>query len=344
MPKGAPSSSNFGRSILILTPQRALKFTAASIERHHVWLSALSFLSHSAVDMSDITQFPPALSPLPQPESRTASHTSTRPTPPQTATLRRSRIQDSIRVAKGKERPSPGSRRAYTTPVYNTIQEQQGDNSKGEDSAGGGEAAAEAPHVPRTSADTRKRSNTGPRSRPANSLKSYTTTSAKPSLHSLRSRRDSGGEANHLPMNGLLENEHKGGFDSVGKKNQWNSSTYSKNGEGGNFFEAVGTVRMEAFVKDTTFNYLGISKHKPTHGASHGNNQQGRRSTPGNSGLQYETDGPVEKKITRKPTGFRRRDNKRKDGSTFTGISETSVPSLPRSPIGYGISDPFEGF
>lgn len=35
----------FNRSILILTPQRALKFTASSSERHYVWLTALSFLS-----------------------------------------------------------------------------------------------------------------------------------------------------------------------------------------------------------------------------------------------------------------------------------------------------------
>jgi hypothetical protein len=32
----------------VLTPQRALKFTALTIERHYVWLTALSFLSHSS--------------------------------------------------------------------------------------------------------------------------------------------------------------------------------------------------------------------------------------------------------------------------------------------------------
>ena len=41
MPKGALNGPSFSRSILILTPQRALKFTATSQERHYVWLTAL---------------------------------------------------------------------------------------------------------------------------------------------------------------------------------------------------------------------------------------------------------------------------------------------------------------
>ncbi|KKF92530.1 Anucleate primary sterigmata protein A [Ceratocystis platani] len=45
-PKGA--TQLFNRSILILTPQRALKFTAVSAERHYLWLTALSFLAHSS--------------------------------------------------------------------------------------------------------------------------------------------------------------------------------------------------------------------------------------------------------------------------------------------------------
>ncbi|KFY08583.1 hypothetical protein V492_06101, partial [Pseudogymnoascus sp. VKM F-4246] len=42
-PKGV--NNIFNRSILILTPARALKFTATSRERHYIWLTALSFLA-----------------------------------------------------------------------------------------------------------------------------------------------------------------------------------------------------------------------------------------------------------------------------------------------------------
>lgn len=46
----------FNRSILVLTPTRALKFTAITRERHYLWLTALSFLahhtSHGSLDLS----------------------------------------------------------------------------------------------------------------------------------------------------------------------------------------------------------------------------------------------------------------------------------------------------
>ncbi|KOS21460.1 Anucleate primary sterigmata protein A [Escovopsis weberi] len=50
-PRGA---TLFNRSILILTPQRALKFTASTSERHYLWLTALSFLSHSSQPGTDM--------------------------------------------------------------------------------------------------------------------------------------------------------------------------------------------------------------------------------------------------------------------------------------------------
>ena len=49
----------FNRSILILTPQRALKFTAVSAERHYIWLTALSFLAHSTQAVPEIVAVPP---------------------------------------------------------------------------------------------------------------------------------------------------------------------------------------------------------------------------------------------------------------------------------------------
>ncbi|KAK6539597.1 hypothetical protein TWF694_009806 [Orbilia ellipsospora] len=57
-PKGV---TLFNRSILILTPARALKFTAATQERHYIWLMALSFLAHSSQSPANGLTLPPAL-------------------------------------------------------------------------------------------------------------------------------------------------------------------------------------------------------------------------------------------------------------------------------------------
>ncbi|KAK6361439.1 hypothetical protein TWF730_005167 [Orbilia blumenaviensis] len=57
-PKGV---NLFNRSILILTPARALKFTAGTQERHYIWLMALSFLAHSSQSPANGLTLPPAL-------------------------------------------------------------------------------------------------------------------------------------------------------------------------------------------------------------------------------------------------------------------------------------------
>ncbi len=85
-PKG--QAPVFNRSILILTPQRALKFTAVSAERHYVWLTALSFLAHSSQAVPEIVAVPP---PKPVPDFEMPA-----------AKLRKPGIRDSIRLAKGK--------------------------------------------------------------------------------------------------------------------------------------------------------------------------------------------------------------------------------------------------
>jgi hypothetical protein len=53
IPKNAGPEVLFNRSILILTPARALKFTAISRDRHYLWLTALSFLAHSNSPIPD---------------------------------------------------------------------------------------------------------------------------------------------------------------------------------------------------------------------------------------------------------------------------------------------------
>lgn len=114
MPKGSVTGPHFNRSILILTPQRALKFTATTQERHYIWLTALSFLSHSPISMNDLAPLPP----LP-PEDRSAHTTS--PAASLGGSLRRRQIRDSIRIAKGSNaRPQF---RSFTTDGIPTTSE-----------------------------------------------------------------------------------------------------------------------------------------------------------------------------------------------------------------------------
>jgi len=96
MPKGSVTGVHFNRSILILTPQRALKFTATTQERHYIWLTALSFLSHSPISMKDLAPMPPM-----PPEERSGSGHDINPAASLGGSLRRRPIRDSIKIAKG---------------------------------------------------------------------------------------------------------------------------------------------------------------------------------------------------------------------------------------------------
>ncbi|GAM86553.1 hypothetical protein ANO11243_045670 [Dothideomycetidae sp. 11243] len=59
----APRTTNngmgcFGRSIIVLSPERALKLTATTKERHYLWLMALSFLANPAQGPPQIPRLP----------------------------------------------------------------------------------------------------------------------------------------------------------------------------------------------------------------------------------------------------------------------------------------------
>ena len=235
-PKGASPQQHLNRSILILTPQRALKFTATSKERHYVWLTALSFLSHSTLGVHDLDSRPA----LPSREYE--------PPPRQNpGTLRRNPIRDSIRVAKGKARPNTTSGRAYTSPVGVQYEWMQGpDLNAAYATAQEGHDAAEPPHVPRFSNHGRKRSNTGPR-QATGPFRNITNHSAFNSNHSLHTATS--GDTHNAPsfFSGIRH----------GSSAQSSLSPHTSEASGGatpgiivnNFFDAVGTVRMEAFVE-----------------------------------------------------------------------------------------------
>ncbi|KAL6239196.1 hypothetical protein BDW75DRAFT_153229 [Aspergillus navahoensis] len=224
LPKGFSGPVQFNRSILILTPQRALKFTATSIERHYVWLTALSFLSHSAIGLQDLASLPP----LPQEDY-------TRPAP--TATLRRNPIRDSIRIAKGRPRPFPrgkGKRPFYNhpEPVPELPTDLDGEVRASDD-------AAAPPTVPRFSKHARKRSNTAPRM-PIPTIRSF---SSQNTLPSMRSSSDAAA--------GPLSHSH--GLNSV-RSSFSHRTSQASSVRPANFFDAIGTVRMEAFIDQTESN------------------------------------------------------------------------------------------
>lgn len=236
LPKGAGPTANFHRSILILTPQRALKFTACSLERHFVWLTALSFLSHSDMGIHDLAALPP----VPNQDDPVSSG------PTGTATLRRLPIRDSIRVAKGKPRRGPNGKRSFASQPE-TVSEMPGNSlhmipSMTEDDA------ADPPNVPRFSTHSRKRSNTASRI-PA--IRNFSSHATMPSNYSAGSSAD--GYTMHGPSttssHGITSGRSsfsRRTSEASGPSSTGTAAVSSHNNS--NFFDAVGTVRMEAFV------------------------------------------------------------------------------------------------
>ncbi|KAI5293075.1 hypothetical protein KEM52_005847 [Ascosphaera acerosa] len=192
LPRGASQENHFNRSIVILTSERALKFTAMNLERHRTWLAALSFLSHPAVGMNDLAAIPPV----------PPSEFSGAPTP----TLRRSRIRDSVRVAKGKRRFGKLSDGRLAALSGKVVSEAEGDDGGLRGGGGGGgivndagfltavedhDDVADPPSVPRFGRHAFRRGGTGARLPGMETLRSFSSShnlaaaaAASPASHS----------------------------------------------------------------------------------------------------------------------------------------------------------------
>lgn len=247
MPKNSITGLHFNRSILILTPERALKFTAITQERHYIWLTALSFLSHSPLSLGDLQALPPP----PQGEQYE--------TPPAqfAGSLRRRPIRDSIRIAKGSGRS--GMRSFTADSALPPMPSTRPDSSEFYDPTSD---AALPPTIPRFSAHTRKRSNTAPRAPPSSfrgfggrdvppkiplppgstysNMSSAAATSDRgvytPSL-GFSSRR--GSEASAMSTRQAATGAY---YDNTG----FNGSTTNTSNQGPN---TTGTMRMDAFIQ-----------------------------------------------------------------------------------------------
>ncbi|TKA37236.1 hypothetical protein B0A54_11221 [Friedmanniomyces endolithicus] len=248
LPKGAELSTAFNRSILILTPQRALKFTTISHTRHELWMNALSFLAQSGRLPA---QFP-AIPPIPS-----------RPTPPiptekplsatrqRSPSFGRATIRDSVRLAKGRR---PETLRSLTQPIGSSSSSRPTtDMYPPADPRDSADTGADFPSIPRlyitTSKHQRKRSNTSPRlPAPLSTLRSFSSHAAVPS--------SSANSSSRLHPLSITASSSAGAARTSSSKSGSRRDSSIASPVLANFGSegvaaavgVVGTVRMEAFV------------------------------------------------------------------------------------------------
>ncbi|KAI0474492.1 hypothetical protein F4859DRAFT_95954 [Xylaria cf. heliscus] len=258
IPKG--ETQIFNRSILILTPQRALKFTAISAERHYLWLMSLSFLAHSQQDVPEITPSlaPPKAAPPPDPELSKAK-------------TKRSGIRDSIRLTKGKN-PSFMTRHDQNTqpslpeepepmPTFPINMDTDLPGPMPTHQREVSVDPAEPPMIPRFNGrghgrvheranqvvlHGRKRSNTGGHVPPPLSFRGFspTTSSMHASTNSTAGASVDTAGSSDIYGPSQASSNMTWGISTAGSQRTSEASSRPA----GNFFEAIGTVRMEAFI------------------------------------------------------------------------------------------------
>ncbi|KAI6784399.1 Nuclear migration protein-like protein [Emericellopsis cladophorae] len=258
VPKGE-TGTVFNRSILILTPQRALKFTATSAERHYVWLTALSFLAHSQQAVPEIVHAPEQhLKPQPMPDYA--------PPPPPAAKIKRGGIRDSIRLAKGRAMPAKAAA-APSVPSLPSAPAPQADDAttsfgipeyamgavSSNHAREQSEDAAEPPLIPRfhdrgpPPAHGRKRSNTGGLGGPPLSFRGFSGPTSTGSGHNPTSST-AGDSINTAGSSDYYNQSQGSGNTGWGMSQTASQRTSEASSRPSNFFDAIGTVRMEAFI------------------------------------------------------------------------------------------------
>ena len=219
MNRGATSHAVYDRSILILTPQRALKFTALSADRHYLWLKALSFLVHSSLDQPTVPLLPTMSL---QDDDNTAHHNS--------SSFRRTSIKGSLRFGKDSaHRDLSAQVKDSGASIYlgRGLDEHVSD-------------AASPPNVPRFY-HGRVRSNTGSRlSRPSINSRAFSPSQQMSPTQPVFQYVD----LSAVPQKSLALNAVDATTESSHHAAVSKGSTFAHN-----FFEAMPTYRMEAFVE-----------------------------------------------------------------------------------------------
>ncbi|CAK7225888.1 hypothetical protein SBRCBS47491_006041 [Sporothrix bragantina] len=266
-PKGC--TQLFNRSILILTPQRALKFTATTPERHYLWLTSLSFLAHSQQAIPENITAPPLPPPKTIPEFDF-----------QKTKIRKGGIRDSIRLTKNKTAMMSGTSVTVPPPLppmsmasshadsvppsipsYRPAESYVSAPSVTYTSAPS-VAATSSTHQRDTSRDTaeppviarfhdrgamvhgRKRSNTGGHVPPPLSFRGFSGPAGSSSSYYHAS-------SNSTAANSDISQSQASSWGVPGGFSSQRTSEASSRPSGAvmnNFFDAIGTVRMEAFI------------------------------------------------------------------------------------------------
>ncbi|KAJ4306143.1 hypothetical protein N0V88_000939 [Collariella sp. IMI 366227] len=261
-PKG--TTQVFNRSILILTPQRALKFTASNAERHYVWLTSLSFLAHSNQAVPDTLVVPPPKPPpkppieqyeLPKPKRRPIRD-SIRLTKAKTAIIKSDPVVPEMPVMESLPPPIPTYRPPPVPEIYH-LPAHARDMSRD---------AAEPPSVPRfldrpnhPPVHGRKRSNTGGHVPPPLSFRGFSGPAGSGGHHA--STNSTAG--NSIMTAGSSDIYSNAGASAVTGSSGMTWATPSVRASEAssgpappvmnNFFDAIGTVRMEAFISPLGF-------------------------------------------------------------------------------------------
>ncbi|KAL2115680.1 hypothetical protein VTJ04DRAFT_9935 [Mycothermus thermophilus] len=318
-PKGV--AQIFDRSILILTPQRALKFTAPNAERHYIWLTALSFLAHSnqAIPETLLVAPPPQQQQQQQPKPLVDQYPLPKP--------KRRAIRDSIRLTKAKtpalsksdpvtedlpEEPdsAPPSIPTYRNQPLPPLPDIYHLPAHARDMS---RDAAEPPSIPRfldrgfdrpaPAVHGRKRSNTGGHVPPPLSFRGFSGPAGSGGGYHTASNSTAG---NSIMTAGSSDIYSNGGNSAITTATGSSAVTWPRSSEAGssrsnyhygippvpplpghpasspapstttgatgNFFEAIGTVRMEAFISPLQFSHEaqfddmsigGFSSHGP---------------------------------------------------------------------------------
>lgn len=268
-PKGV--APLFNRSILILTPQRALKFTAVSAERHYVWLTALSFLAHSSQAIPEITTQPqPAPKPVPDFND---------PPPPPQSKARRPGIRDSIRLTKSRgnfakppsipppipSAPSSSIGEVSTQRSAETFPSLPAGHHRRDSSYD----IAEAPHIPRfhdrnfqergalekannVTVHGRKRSNTGGHVPPPLSFRGFSGPAGGAGYSHTTTNSVAGASVGTAGSSDIYQSQPSSNA-TWALSTTASQRTSEASSRPSNFFDAIGTVRMEAFISPLSY-------------------------------------------------------------------------------------------
>lgn len=259
IPRNAGTQTLFNRSILILTPARALKFTTISRERHYLWLTALSFLAHSSSPIPELGPVPPA----PAPPVEEITHK------PSGATLRRSHVRDSVRLAKDKANP--------VTQRYTSRAEPMPDLYSGSQFSKPIADSADPPTIPRGPYHGRKRSSTGPGAPPPSVPYRSFSHQHVPSMYS----SGSSDMYNMQPPSVPSSVYNPQSVMTSTRTSEASTSTRQ------HFFDSMGTVRMEAFI-DNSLNEKAGFPARPRMGRRRGSSQWSGSTNPHRAGGLYE--------------------------------------------------------